>query len=335
MADECLSNDSGATRSLAQCELDALPAGLTQLEEIKTCRGFADRCAFVMGPARSGTTILAQIVSANENAFLTTEANFYLASAYPRFREWYNKQHMEFANQVSKCSYAPDFAYPGQEAWWQWLAAAAGYFELVGDKMEFSSKHLHSLNSYALMSFFETRFYNSRYIFVFRDPVQTILSAAALSWVKEPFAPIIAWTSVVKVWADFIRVFPRTMTVLHSELDELKIAEIGSFLGLDLSESARLLDDRERRVHTPEDYEIKGFAARIAPLLQMIYGEITAAVEMERVLLQSDQKRMRLDRSGTLLRSARPEIAFVTTPVGRAWNLADQLISELEAERQS
>ena len=242
----------------------------------------------MLGPARSGTTILAQIVNANDKAFLTTEANFYLASAYPHFRDWYNDQHRAFDNQVSKSSYAPNFAYPGQEEWWHWLLGAAGYFELVGDKMAFSSEYL--FDSSQFMSFFESRFYNSKYIFTFRDPVQTILSAAALSWVKEPVAPMIAWASVVKMWADFIRVFPQTMTILHSELDESKIAEIGSFLGLDLSESARLLDDRERRVHKPEDFELGAFAARVAPLLQMIFSEIKATVEMKRVLLQSDQK---------------------------------------------
>jgi hypothetical protein len=118
---------------------------------------------------------------------------------------------------------------------------------------------------------------------------------------------------------------------LHSELDESKIAEIGSFLCLDLSESARLLDDRERRVHKPEDFDLGGFAGRVTPLLQMIFHEIKATVEMERVMLQSDQKRGRLDVGQLQSPLASPEIALVSTPVGRAWNLANQLVADLEA----
>ena len=41
----------------------------------------------------------------------------------------------------------------------------------------------------------------------------------------------------MKLWADCIRVFPSTMTVLLEELGASKVAEIGDFLGLDLSES--------------------------------------------------------------------------------------------------
>jgi hypothetical protein len=180
------------------------------------------------------------------------------------------------------------------------------------------------------MSFFEARFYKAKYIFIFRDPVQTILSGAALLWFKDPLGPIMAWASAVKLWANFIRVFPRTMTVLHSDLDEPKVIEIGNFLNLDLSEAARLLDRREQRVHKPEDVEWGTFAGRIAPLLQMIYSEIKGAVAMERVLLQSDQKRLRTGDGGQSPRVACSEIAVVSTPVGRAWNLADQLVNDLQ-----
>ena len=67
----------------------------------------------------------------------------------------------------------------------------------------------------------------------------------------------------------------------------------------------------------------------------MIFGEIKESLTMRRVFLQSDQKRVRLDQGGHLLGRGRPEIEVVTTPVGRAWNLAHQLISELKVESRS
>ncbi len=79
------------------------------VEEIKTCRSIANRCAFVLGPARSGTTILAQLVNTSDRAYLTTEANLYQAGHHPDFREWYNHQHLLFENQISKMSYAAPF----------------------------------------------------------------------------------------------------------------------------------------------------------------------------------------------------------------------------------
>jgi hypothetical protein len=125
------------------------------------------------------------------------------------------------------------------------------------------------------------------------------------------------------------------MTLLLEDLGTDKVAEIGDFLGLDLTESARLLDPREQRRHELETSRCDVFACRVAPVLRMIFGEIKESLSMPRVFLQADQKRVRLDQRETLLSRTRPEIALVTTPVGRAWNLAHQLIGELQAVRAS
>jgi hypothetical protein len=305
------------------------PGDLNVLDEIHTCRAIAHRCAFVIGPGRSGTTILAQIINGNDSAFLTTEANYFAAEKYPDFRAWYNEQHVRFGNQVSKFSYAPNFVQRGEQEWWKWLARAAEHFDIVGDKVAISDFQYLSVDETEFMAFFEARFFTSKYIFTFRDPVQSILSSKFL-WNRDPVRAALGWVQVVRLWADFIRVFPFTLTVLLEELNVAKVGEIGDFLGLDLSESARLLNPKEQRQHEMEASRCDEFASRIAPVLRMIFGEIKESLTLERVLLQADQKRVRLDRDGQLLSRARPDIALVTTPVGRAWNLAHQLIDELQ-----
>jgi Sulfotransferase family len=293
---------------------------LPLIDELSSCRSIANRCAFVVGPARSGTTILAQIINANDKAFLTTEAHYFQAEKHANFRTWYNEQHRGFGNQISKVSYAPNFGLGGEQEWWKWLARAAEHFDIVGDKLAFSDFHHQSLSLPDFMSFYEARFFRSKYVFIFRDPIQSVLSSTGL-WKGDPVEVALAWAQSVKLWADFIRIFPLTMTVL--------LGEIGDFLGLDLSESARLVDSREQRRHELEASRRDDFAGRVAPVLRMIFGEIQESLTMERVLLQADQKRVRLDEPGSLLGYTRPEIAFVTTPLGRAWNLAHRLISEL------
>jgi hypothetical protein len=313
---------------------DSKPGDPPLLDEVDTCRAIANRCAFVVGPARSGTTILAQVINGSDRAFLTTEAHYFWAEKHPDFRSWYNEQHLGFGNQVSKISYAPNFGHQGEHEWWKWLARAAEHFDLVGDKLAFTNVQLESMTSTDFMAFHETRFFSSKYIFIFRDPVQAVLSAASL-WNGDPVALALGWAQFAKLWADFIRVFPFTMTVLLEDLGPTKVAEIGGFLEIDLSESARLLDAREQRRHEPDASRCGEFAGRIAPVLRMIFSEIKESVTMERVFLQADQKRVRVDQAGRLLGRSRPEIAVVTTPVGRAWNLAHQLISELQEEGRS
>ena len=278
---------------------------LALLDEVNACRAIANRCAFVMGPARSGTTILAQVINGNDRAFLTTEAFYFWAEKYPEFRSWYNEQHVCFGNQVSKISYAPNFGGQGEQEWWKWLARAAEHFDLVGDKLAFTNVQLEPLTATDFMAFHETRFFRSKYIFIFRDPVQSVLSAANL-WNGDPVALALGWAQFTKLWADFIRVFPFTMTVLLEDMGTTKVAEIGDFLELDLSESARLLDPREQRRHQPDASKCGEFAGRVAPVLGMIFSEIKESVTMERVFLQADQKRVRVDQGGRLAGSIAP-----------------------------
>ncbi len=200
---------------------------------------------------------------------------------------------------------------------------------MVGDKMAFTEQHVGESSLAKFMPFFEARFFESRYVWIFRDPVQTVLSSTVL-WNKDPLTLIRSWASMVKLWADFVRVFPFTLTLLHADLDESKIAEVGDFLGLDLSGSARLLDAREQRQHQPTDRERGILASKCAPILQMIYGEIKESIGLERVFLQADQKRGRLDCGAVpVVNSVRGEIGVVSTSVGRAWNLAERLLNDL------
>lgn len=311
--------------------LDAMSGSLAADEELRACRAIADRCAFVIGPARSGTTILAQLINASDRAFLTTEALFHRASIFGPFRDWYNGQHRVFRNQICKSTYAPDFASPDCNSWWEWLTGASQHFDIVGDKLAFTHRHFDEMPARRIQEFYESRFFPSRYVFVFRNPVQSLLGSAVLGF-DDARALIRGWGEIVMLWADMIRVFPSTMTVLLEELDAARVEEIGTFLGLDLSASARLLDAREQRSHRPRDVAWGEAVTRIAPLLNMIYGEIRETVAMDRVLLQADQKRDRPDGSPGIPGSSSSNIAVVSTPIGRAWNLADELVRGLGAD---
>jgi hypothetical protein len=67
----------------------------------------------------------------------------------------------------------------------------------------------------------------------------------------------------------------------------------------------------------------------------MIYSENKGTVEMERGFLQADQKRVRQDGGQRPMPMPSSEIAVVSTPVGRAWNLADQLLYYLQQDTEA
>ena len=154
------------------------PTRLT--EEIAACRKIAPQAIFIMGFARSSTTITSEIINSSPEVLLLGEANWYIPNSHPRFRDWYNAKHRQFGTQITKCSYAPDFIPRAEHSWWESIELAASFYQLVGDKMAFSSHHFQLTEPRQIQAFFEARFFTSRYIFMIRDPVQTMLSAAQL-----------------------------------------------------------------------------------------------------------------------------------------------------------
>ncbi|MDE1174847.1 MAG: sulfotransferase [Parvibaculaceae bacterium] len=297
-------------------------------DEIAACRQIAERCIFILGHARSGTTILAECLNAHPDVYMTTEANFYLRGPQADFREQYNLQHAHADNQISKSSYAPAFVPHGSSLWWEWLESAASHYSIVGDKMAFSDVHFDLCSEADFLSFFEARFYQARYLFTFRDPVQTLISTIKLLD-KDPIRAIHGWLSMVKLWADFIRIFPHTKTVILDNIGAQEIVEIGHFFNLDTSMSGALLDPREQRSHAPGDLEKGHVLEPCRDRLQSIFEAIKATLTMNPVLFQADQKMGHVRLTDDQPNAKRFPIAVVETPVGKAWRLADELEKSL------
>lgn len=297
-------------------------------QEIATCRRLAASMVFILGFARSGTTILTEIVNTASRALILGEANFYMPHEQPRFRDRYNTQHFSFRNQVSKSTYAPDFLPISNHLWWEWLEEASTFYSILGDKMAFNAQHFDTVGPAAIMSFFEARFFASHFLFTMRSPVPTLLSIARLFNLKDNMSlrsEIIAWLRFVILWADWIRTFPNTLTVIADDLDAADICRVGAFAGLDLSAASVLLDDREKRLHgLPEHF---AELAALAPRLDAIFGCVRQALEADPVLFQADQKRNVYEND--TLGDPPGTIAVVPQPVGQAWVLARGLLDEV------
>lgn len=294
------------------------PAGLAdQPEELDACRAIEARCAFVMGFARSSTTVTAQVINGDPRAFIMGEANFHL----PRpgcFRAAYNAQHIAYGNQVTKFSHAPDFVGRPGATWWEYLLAASGKYALVGDKLAFSSHFLVAADRARTMSFYEARFFASRYVFLFRDPVQTVLSARQLFDLRHDAAvetEIRAWLEMAMLWADWVRTFPHTLTLTAGELGPEAADRIGGFLGLQLSGARLLFNQSERRRHAEGD--LPPMLARCRAELEAVYEAIQAAIAYGHDI----------GRPGA---GPPPGFLHAPYPVGHAWDLARSLRDRLD-----
>jgi Sulfotransferase family len=304
-------------------------------DEISLCREISGQTIFILGFARSSTTITTQLLNSAPNVLLLGEANFYLRNTEPRFSDWYNRMHFGFRNQVSKTSYAPDFVPEIEHDWLDWLSQARKYYAYVGDKMAFSAQHFGLAEPSAIQSFFESRFFDARYVFTIREPVQTLLSAARLFGIQDNRAlipEILAWLRFVQLWADWVRTFPSTYTFAAEDLGPETLADLQRFLGIDLSGAESFISPPNRTRHC--NMNLFPTLAQIDGEMSEIFGFVKAAIKTRPPQLQlSGELRPDRSRPGNETPSLRTEATLPSkTPIYSAWAACERLIGHLQPQ---
>lgn len=302
-------------------------------DEIQRCRDISGQALFVLGFARSSTSITTQIINSSKDVFLLGEANFYLPHPERRFTDWYNQMHFGSKNQVSKTTYAPDFVPDVDHDWLEWLCVAKTVSPFVGDKMAFSDQHFSLAAPAKIRSFFELRFFRSKYIFTIREPVQTLLSTAKLFNISTEHAIIsetIAWLRFVQMWADWVRVFPSTLTFDADNLDHDAIDALQIFIGTDLSGAKLFIDERSKTNHL----NLIAF-----PILDQIKGDLGVVFDLVKAAIQSGPSQWQLngEHRPDPSRDTRPvsgsgyrpgEVS--RTPIFSAWAMCERMIQSLQ-----
>jgi len=239
--------------------------------EITACRAIADRCVFIVGFGRSGTTINQQLLNTHPGVLVLGEANFYIpAPDRPRFSDWYNAMHEGFGNAPDKSTRAQDYL-SGPHAWFDWLTEAAKRYELVGDKMALSDFHFKQASPDQMLAFFAERFPTSRYIFTMRDPVQTLLSLARLlsqTTDEHVTKEIDAWLRYILMWLDF-RNQLNTITVFSEDFGPATAETLSKFLGVDLKGS-HLFGSQNAHPARPEFVTLDQFSWALSDLYKAI-----------------------------------------------------------------
>ena len=326
-ANDALRASIGMLEAEAQQVSTARSVALIE-EEIETCREIAEKCVFIMGFARSNTTITLGMLNCADNALLLGEADFFLDHHGENFTKWYNDQHKDFENQITKSSYAPDFVPEKSHKWWQWLKEASKFYDCIGEKIALSHYHLGESRPDIFRAFHEARFISSRYIFTLRNPIDVLLSSAKLMNLttdQDMTRLMLAWLDFMQLWADSIRIFPRTMTLVAERLGEGMVADLEAFTGLDLGDASLLINPGNRRQHKLS----KNFPTlvRFRSDLEELYAIAIAAIDESSALWQAEQKRNSAandtpgNKNGT--------VAMTSRPLGRVWLRVQELRESL------
>jgi hypothetical protein len=225
---------------------------------------------FIVGCARSGTTILLDIFNTVPDVYLFGEANFALNFHVQDFPEWYNLMHFEHGMARLKGTHAP---YLGARALHEYLPLLSERYRFVGDKIAFGPHGLYNGASHQenVLQFHERFFFGSPHVFIFRHP-RHVLRSMQVKFPATPFTELArCWLLTADLFADMSSVFPAVHLVLFERLPEV-FDDLGRTLGLDLSMSTSMFSTPERAAETPrfDEYE------PIVTLCESVYRSLEA-----------------------------------------------------------
>lgn len=198
---------------------------------------------FVIGAARSGTTIMGDILNSSDDICLLSEANLHYSWEMPAFVYSFNNQHRNGGRLTSRSSYLPK-SWIGLTAH-ETLDELRKSFRIVGSKTAFPPFR-DMPDSWAqddTLNFHMQHFYGSRYFLTLRDPVTCCLSAAKLFPATAPNDLLANWLRSLAFLVLSAQTFPRHWIVPMAWIDANLFNQIETLLQVRLRANANWLEE--------------------------------------------------------------------------------------------
>ena len=174
---------------------------------------------FVIGHARTGTTVLQDALNDSRAIFLFNEPDFHSDPGTPDFRQRHNAMHRRYRNQETKGTFCPDL-FGEDRSWDAYFARLCDHYRYVGSKVTINPNPTDPYND-ALLNFCTRKFYDATYIFTFRDPLDVTVSTRGLVSYQghEPPSPDVVFTSFLSSMLLCMRMLsPCTLWIYNSRL---------------------------------------------------------------------------------------------------------------------
>ena len=200
-----------------------------------------DRGLFVIGAARSGTTVFQNALNSSPEIFLLGEPALQDDPGTPDFAARYNAMHRSWGNQENKSSFCPPL-FDQDAPWHHYLARLARHYRYVGSKIVVNP-HEAARTCQQLFEFHCRHFYRSHYVFTFRNPIDVLMSTRGLAELNGDEAAgydtvLKSFLQVMALYIRFLRNLPSVRAVFHEDLGEAVLRDTGAWLGVDLGEAA-------------------------------------------------------------------------------------------------
>lgn len=251
---------------------------------------------FIIGAARSGTTVLQNALNASPEIFLLGEPALHRDGLQAGFADRYNRMHRAWGNQPNKSSYCPPL-FDDDPDGLSYLRRLATMHRYVGSKIVINPQGAEA-EAAQLLRFHNRHFYRARYLFAFRDPVETVLSTRALAEYSgaapADYAQALAgqWV-VLELFVHMLRNLPGVRAFFQGSNEQAQMVALGHWLALDLHESAGYYDQRRRRHYAIEQLPARWQAC--AESCRLIQRELALLQAQGFPLAQLEQNNHHLD----------------------------------------
>lgn len=248
------------------------------------------RGLFIIGSARSGTTILQNALNDSRDIFLFGEPKFHHDPGTPDFATRYNSMHRSLGNQENKSTFCP-VLFSEDAPWHEYLAHCAGLYRYVGCKIAVNPQGA-ALDSRRLFDFQSRYFHRSRYIFTFRNPVEVCISTRALAEytgvrVASYEQVLHGFLTIMALYLRMLRNLPWVTVLFHEEIGAASFAALGKWLDLDLAAAASYYDDAQVR-HYALDAVPAPYQERVSAVVAL-YEEFRAHGQLGYECVQLNQ----------------------------------------------
>jgi hypothetical protein len=238
-----------------------------------------ERGLFVIGAARTGTTILQNALNHSPAIFLFGEPNLHLETEEGNFAARYNAMHRSWSNQKTKSTFCPPILLTDGSAE-DYLNRLSRSYSWVGSKIVVNNRRdqdwIQRLSAYHCQ-----RFYTARYVFTFRNPIAAVKSTRDLQLLVgaevDSASNLLAnYLETLQLFVCAVRNLPHVRAVFHEEMGAARLESLGSWLNVDLSASHAYYDQARVR-----PYDGRGFGdgdyGRLEKVMQL-YADLQVEV---------------------------------------------------------
>ncbi|WP_376967241.1 sulfotransferase (plasmid) [Azospirillum sp. A26] len=182
---------------------------------------------FIIGHARSGTTILCDILNSDRNVFLLKEGEIYWRTELPHFPDFFNRKGASQNRTWLKGHYLPPCIPPSLRGD-QVLTELAKFYPRVGDKIALGPRRPEQLG---LWEHFAKNYFHADYVFTIRHPLQAIVSMHRMFPANAYGDLIDTWLEAVSLMIRFMSFLPNVYVIPMERYSDRVLERLNGFLG--------------------------------------------------------------------------------------------------------